>query len=101
MLTTSPTCEACGSSAIIHDHGEAGIEEAANIGGNASDEVKESVATTLYVVVMRRGQGFADSIGEHVRITEVSINQKAEAPGKKEGRVVCETTVTQSQRLYS
>jgi len=47
----------------------------------------------MFYLFMKRGRGFADSVGGRVRITEVSIRPKDEEPEKLESYVVCETVV--------
>ncbi|KAH8108368.1 HotDog domain-containing protein [Phellopilus nigrolimitatus] len=63
-----------------------------DIAGNASDEIKQHLAGILFTF-MGRGKGFADAIGGRVKIIEVNIQEKAEEPQKREGKVVCEIDV--------
>lgn len=60
--------------------------------GSASQELKERVTGTFYML-MARGSGFGDSILRRTRITEVSLNARINEPTKKEATVVCELDV--------
>lgn len=88
----SSTSSARGLSSTKSVYAKLDSEDIAKITGNASNEIKEHVATVLYLF-MGRGTGFADTVGEKIRVTEVSIVEKAEEPAKMEGRVVCEIVV--------
>ncbi|THH04595.1 hypothetical protein EW145_g5407 [Phellinidium pouzarii] len=63
------------------------------ITGNASDEIKQHLVYSLYTS-MARGQGFADSIGGRLRVSEADIHKKPDEPTKLEARIVCEIDVT-------
>ncbi|EGO02137.1 hypothetical protein SERLA73DRAFT_120777 [Serpula lacrymans var. lacrymans S7.3] len=62
--------------------------------GNATPETKELVAKWLHVFAGQQC-GFAHRVGKLLELTEVSIREKAEEPSRKEGRVVCEMTVSE------
>jgi len=68
--------------------------KASDIPGNASNEAKLAVSKWLHIFI-HRGTGFGDSVGNRVRITEISINQMPNEPEKLEGKVVAEITVTE------
>ena len=68
------------------------------IAGNASDEVKQTLADVL-CTVMGRGRGFADAIGGRVRITDANIQEKVDEPEKLEAKVVCEIDVEEGMYL--
>jgi len=61
------------------------------IGGNAPPESKKFVMDMLRSM-MRKGRGFADTVGGRLSITQVSILNKSEEPSRVEGRVVAEIT---------
>ncbi|KAF5333617.1 hypothetical protein D9611_002767 [Ephemerocybe angulata] len=66
------------------------------ISGNAPVEVKEFVGDVSGIFANNtehQGPLFGEAIQDRLRVTEVSINQKAEAPKKLEGRVVIETII--------
>lgn len=71
------------------------------ISGNAPPAVKKAVANPRARVTTsdHAGRRFADSVGGRLRVTEVSINQKAEEPEKLEGRVVCDLTVEEGSSI--
>ncbi|KAJ3479574.1 hypothetical protein NLI96_g8962 [Meripilus lineatus] len=60
--------------------------------GNASQEVKEKLATIWSQFV--EGPAFANTVARRVEVTEMSITPKAEEPKKVEARVVLELDVT-------
>lgn len=68
------------------------------ISGNASAEVKQSLADGLSLFMLR-GRGFADSIGGRLEITVVDIHEKSEEPQKMEATVACEIVVEQGTHL--
>lgn len=68
------------------------------IAGNASDEVKQTLADVL-CTFMGRGRGFADAIGGRVRITDANIQEKVDEPEKLEAKVVCEIDVEEGMYL--
>ncbi|KAF9236188.1 HotDog domain-containing protein [Melanogaster broomeanus] len=71
--------------------------DVAAIGGNASIELKQSLADHVIAIAKvnkARGiRGFEPVIYSRIEYKEVSVLQKAEEPEKLEGRVVCEMTV--------
>lgn len=71
------------------------LEHAAKvIAGNGSPQAKQSIANILHFFSYT-GTGFANSVGQRVKVIEVSVNKKAEDPVKLEGRVVCEIETLQ------
>ncbi|EPQ58891.1 hypothetical protein GLOTRDRAFT_54445 [Gloeophyllum trabeum ATCC 11539] len=72
------------------------LEDASKIPGNVSPEVKQAAASWLNLFFSRNADtpAFADSVGKRLKLTEVSINPKADEPGKTECKVVCEITVS-------
>lgn len=78
--------------------------DASKIGGNASIETKEALADVplfygIYTGSVHKGPIFAEDIHDRLRVTEISINKKAEEPNKLEGRVVQELTVEEGEYL--
>ncbi|TFK43960.1 hypothetical protein BDQ12DRAFT_675858 [Crucibulum laeve] len=65
-----------------------------SIGGNAPPEIKSLPVKWLHIF-KRRGNSFANSIAERVRVTEVSVLPSPDDAEKLEGKVVCEIEVTQ------
>ncbi|KAF9226814.1 hypothetical protein BS17DRAFT_776168 [Gyrodon lividus] len=69
----------------------------AAIGGNASQELKQSVVDLVTAAAKSNRakglRGFEPGIASRVEWTEISVSQKAEEPEKLEGRVVFEITV--------
>jgi acyl-coenzyme A thioesterase 13 len=61
------------------------------IAGNASDDVKKLL--TSRHPMLWTPQGFAHEIFNRLKVTEISIQPKAEEPEKMEARVVLETIV--------
>jgi len=63
--------------------------DVSQIAGNVSVDVKEMMLEMADFGVT----GFAHEIFSRLKLTEVSVQPKAEEPGKMEGRVVFETVV--------
>ena len=61
------------------------------VGGNAPDDLKQHLVF-LRRVFGRGGTGFADKIGERVKITRVDLDQVG-TKKRLQSKVVCETTV--------
>ncbi|TFK46948.1 hypothetical protein OE88DRAFT_1714733 [Heliocybe sulcata] len=72
-------------------------DDPSQVPGNASPDVKRSVARLLDAFLLTRSKGeeagFADAIGKRLKLTEVSIEPKRDEEGKTECRVVCEIDV--------
>lgn len=64
------------------------------IPGNAAPETKLIVSRWLRIFT-HRGTGFADTIGSRVKLTDISISHMPNEPGRAEGKVVAEITVSQ------
>jgi len=62
--------------------------------GNATNEAKRIVYKWLDAFTVS-GAVFGDSVGRRVKLTEISVNQMPNEPGRLEGRVVAEITVAQ------
>ena len=62
--------------------------------GNAIREAKRVVYKWLDVFTSR-GAGFGDAVGRRVKLTEISVNQMPNEPGRLEGKVVAEITITE------
>ena len=67
------------------------------IPGNASDEVKKTIAQIVQLIV-GHGKVFAADIGFRVSLISMDIQQKAEEPAKREARVVTEIDVQEGER---
>ncbi|KAJ7353557.1 HotDog domain-containing protein [Mycena albidolilacea] len=67
------------------------------IPGNLDPAMQEAFAdiSTLFGLNRLERPGFGDSIIRGLVITHASVDNKAEEPLKKEGKVVCELTVTE------
>ncbi|KAJ7496791.1 hypothetical protein FB451DRAFT_1335185 [Mycena latifolia] len=65
--------------------------------GNVSDEMKEVLSDLVRVYGKRPSDepSFGDSIVAGMVVTHASVQNKADEPRKKEGRVVCELIVTE------
>jgi acyl-coenzyme A thioesterase 13 len=68
------------------------LEEAAKIPGNCSPELKQRMAY-MTLMMSRSSENFGTSISRNLKLTDVSVNEKAEDPAKLEARVVCEMDV--------
>jgi acyl-coenzyme A thioesterase 13 len=73
------------------------------IPGNLDPAMQEGFAdlSTLFGLNRLEKPGFGDSIIRGLVITHASVDNKAEEPLKKEGRVVCELTVTEGTSEHS
>lgn len=80
---------------LVPDY-EATTERAAQIGGNASVEVRQHILAML-CSFMKKGWGFADAVGGRIKIVEIEIRRKEEEPEKMEARVVCEAWVEEGK----
>jgi len=71
------------------------LEQCSKVPGNSSPQIKNRVAS-FFATFDRLGGGglFAESVGERLKLTEVSVNKKVEDSAKTEGRVVCEIEVS-------
>ncbi|KIY43159.1 hypothetical protein FISHEDRAFT_54105 [Fistulina hepatica ATCC 64428] len=67
----------------------------AQIGGNASHEVKKATQgfRAYFLQYTKSDTGFAQSIGKRLSLDEVSINPSAAEPARDECKVVCSMTV--------
>ncbi|KAF8871375.1 HotDog domain-containing protein [Gymnopilus junonius] len=65
------------------------------IAGNASDDIKRFLGIILTSPRKERSPAFAESIQRRLKVTEVSINKKAEEERKTEARVVLELEVSE------
>lgn len=70
------------------------LEQASQIPGNAAPEAKHIVANVI-PGNNHTGRGFADSVGDRVKIVEVSVNKMKEDEVKMEARVVCEVVTSE------
>lgn len=69
-----------------------------HVAGNAPDHIKRVLSDTRALFANRypkviKGTIFAEDMQNRLRVTEVSILQKAEEPNELEGRVVVELEV--------
>jgi acyl-coenzyme A thioesterase 13 len=62
--------------------------------GNAIREAKRVVYKWMDVFTSR-GAGFGEAVGCRVKLTEISVNQMPNEPGRLEGKVVAEITITE------
>lgn len=70
--------------------------DVSTIAGNASDDIKTFLGDASNLFGNRTdfpGPIFGEAIQKRLRVTEVSVNKKAEEPKKLEGRVVLETVI--------
>jgi acyl-coenzyme A thioesterase 13 len=66
-----------------------------DIGGNASDELKEILDPVTLYNGFRAGEPiFGHSITARLQLLEVSVVPMAEEPTRQEGRIVCSIDVT-------
>ncbi|KAJ6468961.1 HotDog domain-containing protein [Mycena vulgaris] len=67
------------------------------ISGNVAEEMKAALSDLPTTFGTRSFDKpiFGDSIFKRMQVTHASVNNKAEEPLKKEGRVVCELVVTE------
>jgi acyl-coenzyme A thioesterase 13 len=73
-----------------------------HISGNASDKTKQALASVHRIFTNRTsnanaGPVFGESIQKRLKVTEVSVNQKAEEPQRLEGKVVLEATIEEGE----
>ncbi|KJA29602.1 hypothetical protein HYPSUDRAFT_31531 [Hypholoma sublateritium FD-334 SS-4] len=75
--------------------------DVSGVAGNVSDEVKEFLGNhnNFFASFLKPGQrplnSFANAIQHRVKVTELSVTEKAEEPNKFEGRAVLEIEVTE------
>lgn len=67
------------------------------IRGSASPKTKEFVLGVLPTVWRPRAAGFADTVGQRLRIVEVHIDPVEEAPRRLTARVVAEIDVLEGK----
>lgn len=69
-------------------YAEVTLEQASQIPGNASASAKHFVINYI-------GHGFANSIGEKLKVVEVSVNKMRDGGVKMEGRLVYEIVTSE------
>ena len=77
-------------------------EDISHISGNASDKTKRVLSSVHRIFTNRTGNAnagplFGEAIQKRLKVTEVSVNQKAEEPQRLEGKVVLETTIEEGE----
>lgn len=76
------------------------------IKGNASDKIKEALESPVKFTSAFHKPGqiplntFAKAISDRMKVTEVSIEQKAAEPSKVEGKVVLELDVAEGECVH-
>lgn len=61
--------------------------------GSAPLEAKQRVARLLSIIWYGNDQGFALPVAKRIAVTDVTIEEKKDAPGKTETTLVCEHDV--------